>query len=121
MAGDHPDGAILGFSGTMWMIWATTEQEHRRRSSRRWRGYGRGDDDDDDDDYDDEDYEEDDDGDNGDSEDADDKQVEPEDEAHAWDHQTNRPPGRIKRKRRDPRRPLPPTTLRPGYDFEQDS
>jgi hypothetical protein len=35
IAGLHPDGAILGFSGTFWMIWATTERDDRRRQRRR--------------------------------------------------------------------------------------
>lgn len=35
--GLHPDGAILGFAGTMWMIWATSEQEERKRWERRHR------------------------------------------------------------------------------------
>lgn len=39
IAGDHPDGAILGFSGTMWAVWATTQkqleyEEEKRREQR---------------------------------------------------------------------------------------
>lgn len=35
IVGAHPDGAILGFSGTMFMLWATVESEGRRSRQRQ--------------------------------------------------------------------------------------
>jgi hypothetical protein len=35
LLGDHPDGAILGFSGTMWAIWATTQKQLEYEEDRR--------------------------------------------------------------------------------------
>lgn len=34
LLGDHPDGAILGFSGTLWMLWATGERPSGRKGNR---------------------------------------------------------------------------------------
>lgn len=46
LLGQHPDGAILGFSGTMWMLWGTTERGGKRRD-RRDRDRDKGDESDD--------------------------------------------------------------------------
>lgn len=34
LAGGHPDGALLGFSGTMWAVWVTSEREARQSRER---------------------------------------------------------------------------------------
>jgi hypothetical protein len=35
--GAHPDGSILGFAGSMWMVWAASLKESDHRELRRHR------------------------------------------------------------------------------------